>query len=291
MDIRGKTCLITGATSGIGKETALKLAEKGIKIIIAGRDARKCATTCLEIIKKTGNSSIEYYTFDLSSFTSISNFIGKLTAKHHSIDFLINNAGIWEKKRKLSADGIEMTIAVNHFGPLLLTLLLKDFLSRSVAPAVINLSSSSYKQGKINSDDLEMRENYNGFKAYANSKLISLLVMQYLSGEYAKSKIRINNVHPGVVFTGIYKDFNPVLREIFKLTMISASKGADAVVSLALSNSFDITGQYFDRFVGSYIMIDEESKKLSERFWLKSLDYFALHKEKIDMHLLFNAGH
>jgi NAD(P)-dependent dehydrogenase (short-subunit alcohol dehydrogenase family) len=282
MDMQAKTCIITGATSGIGKETAFELASSGMKVILCGRNQQKCAEVCREIINNTGNSKIEYYTFDLSSLQSIKIFTEKIYRKYDKIDFLINNAGIWEKERKLSSDGIEMTFSVNHLGTLFLTILLKELLATSGNSSVINLSSSAYKQGKIDLDDIEMKNRYNGFKAYASSKLINLLVMKYLSLKYNEIGITINNIHPGVVMTGIYKDFNPLMKFAFKIFMISPVKGAAPVVSLInTGKSQRSTGRFFDRFEEKDILSDDNSQILGEQLWHISIDYFKGYDLKI----------
>lgn len=275
MDLQNKSCIITGATSGIGKAIAYQLAAIGMTVIICGRNLQKCAETCRDIIKKTGNKKIEYFTFDLASLNSIKIFTEKIRVKFGKIDFLINNAGVWQKERKLSDDGIEMTYSVNHLAPLFLTILLKDVLAASGKASVINLSSSSYKQGKIDISDLEMQKKYSGFKAYANSKLINLLVMKYLSLSFMKAKITVNNIHPGVVFTGIYNDFNPIMRFFFRKFMISPSEGARPLISLIVSGkSEEITGYYFDRFIRKNILSDENDLILGKQLFNASLEYF-----------------
>ncbi len=275
MDLQNKSCIITGATSGIGKAIAYQLATIGMTVIICGRNLQKCAEICRDIINKTGNEKIEYFTFDLASLNSIKIFTEKIRVKFGRIDFLINNAGVWQKERKLSEDGIEMTYSVNHLAPLFLTILLKDVLAASGKAAVINLSSSSYKQGKIDISNLEMQKKYSGFKAYANSKLINLLVMKYLSLSFMEEKITVNNIHPGVVFTGIYNDFNPIMRFFFRKFMISPSEGARPLISLIVSGkSEEVTGCYFDRFNRKDILSDENDLILGKQLFNSSLEYF-----------------
>ncbi len=149
MDIKGKTAIITGATSGIGRVTAMTLARRGAELVLPVRSTEKGEALKKEIRDKTGNASVEVMSCNLASMNSIRQFAEAFREKHDRLHILINNAGIWEMKRRQSDDGIEMNFAVNHLAPFLLTNLLIDIIKASAPARIINVSSMIHKQARI----------------------------------------------------------------------------------------------------------------------------------------------
>ena len=173
LNLQNKVCLITGATSGIGKVIALELARMGAHIIVASRNKDKCDSTVNYIKEETKNTNIEYFIVDISSQESIRNFARDFKAKYKQLHVLVNDAGLLIRKRKETVDNIEQTFALNHLGYFMITNLLLDLLIKSAPSRIINVSSDAHTSGKIDLNDLQHKKKYGqfGFRAYSDSKL------------------------------------------------------------------------------------------------------------------------
>jgi retinol dehydrogenase-12 len=171
----GKVAMVTGAASGIGAATALGLAQRGATVILVDRDAEKGAATVELIKQQTGNAAVDLMLADLSSQQAIRRFVQQFKDRYQRLDVLVNNAGALFSERQESADGIEMTFALNYLGYFLLTNLLLDTLEASAPARIINASSRSHARARIKFDDLESRLEYHGLSAYAHSKLAIVL--------------------------------------------------------------------------------------------------------------------
>src|SRR5512145_2375912 len=169
--MHGKVCIVTGAASGIGAITAQALAQRGAAVVIVDRDAEKGAATVNQIKQETGNLAVEFLQTDLSAQKEIDKLVEQFKSRHQRLDVLVNNAGALFSRRQESADGIEMTFALNYLGYFRLTNLLLDTLKDSAPARVINVSSRSHARAQIDFDDLQGRSNYRGLQAYAHSKL------------------------------------------------------------------------------------------------------------------------
>lgn len=267
-----KICIVTGATSGIGRETAKALAFKGAHVVIIGRNSKKCIATVSTIQLKTGNPLVDYVCTDLSDLKQVYALAGVLKQKHQHIDVLVNNAGAYFKtQRYQSVDGYEMTLALNYLSPFLLTSLLMEKLHQSNQARIINVSSDAHLKGKIRLDDLQSEHNYNGFNAYAQSKLALLLFTYELAQRLKGTTITVNAVHPGLVATNFGKNNGWLmfqLRRLIKKHEISESEGSKTSIYLATSSDVaQITGGYFSnkKRVKSYQ--DEYDKKLAKQLW------------------------
>ena len=281
-DIQNKICLITGATSGIGRQTALELAGKGARVMITYRNEKKAADTEKYIRLKSGKA-IESLYCDLSSFRSIRNFVSEFTSKYKTPDVLINNAGIWEPKRTLSADGIELNFAVNHLGPFLLTNLLLENMSDKIPSRVINVTSAAYKNYDLDLDDPELKNNFNGFKAYSLTKLANILFTLHLAEKLQHRNTTVNCVHPGVVATNIFNNAGIVLAGVAKMFMLPVTRGAETSVYLATSDEVShITGQYFTRKKTETLTPAACNKELARKLWGISEQYVGLHASVIE---------
>lgn len=206
-----KTIIITGSNSGIGKAAAHIFAKKGYHVIMACRNLGRSETAREEIITKSGNSSVELWQLDVSSFKSIKHFCAEYTKKFQKLDILIHNAGYFnhgEKEYQFSPDGIELSFAANAFGPFLMTMLLKDQLSKSDDPRVLNACTTNIKhfldpKRKIEYDNLrgELKDTrkYNVYKLYGDSKMALMMLTIRFAEEFDKEHIKVNAVLiPGI---------------------------------------------------------------------------------------------
>jgi len=274
--MKNKTVLITGATSGIGFETALALARKGARIVFTTREPARGAETQQRIIRQSGNHEVFPMFCRLDDFQSIVDFSKNFTAQHPSLDVLINNAGLWETVRKESVNGIEMTFAVNHLAPFLLTLLLLPQLKKSAPSRIINVSSKSYETAKINFEDPEFKQSYPWMEAYSQSKLANILFTTFLANNVMPFGITVNCLHPGVVLTPIYRNMNPFLRIFFRLYMIRPAKGAQTTVYLASSPEVQhLTGAYFVKKNQVGIMPHALDPETAKQLWNLSMKYIS----------------
>lgn len=250
-----KICLVTGASSGIGKEIARGLAQKGAHVIIACRNPEKGQST-LEEIKKTAHSTaVDLLLVDLSSQDEIRNFAKAIHERYPKLDVLINNAATILTKKKLSVDGIEMTLATNYLAPFLLSQLLLDLLKLSSKNnnlgRIINISSTSQKWGFLDIDDLQFKHRkYNFIKSYVQSKLL-LNIMTMEMARRLEGSINVNALHPGGVNTNLgginaTNLFLKIIEKSIKFFLMSPKKAAAFPIHLALSPEVEqLTGKFF----------------------------------------------
>lgn len=267
--LNGKICLITGATSGIGRETAIAMARAGARLVLPVRNMGKGEALRNEIYHLTGNGHADLMACDLASLESVRAFAEDFRKKYDRLDILINNAGIWETKRKESADGIEMTLAVNHLAPFLLTYQLTDLLIASAPSRIINVSSEAHRYGRMRFNDLERKKRWSSIGSYAQSKLANILFSRELSRKMNGAGVTVNSLHPGVVNTRLFDKMPGFLTSIFRLFMISPKKGAATTVHLAKSHDVqNVTAEYFSKSkvnkVASQANNDDDAKKLWE---------------------------
>jgi len=271
--MEGRVCLITGATSGIGKETALALAKTGASVAFTARDIRKGEAVRDEFKAISKNEMIEVLECDLSSLQSARDCCDKFRAKHDKLHVLINNAGTWEKERKLSKDGIELTFAVNHLAPFLMTNLLLDVMKKS-APARIVSVSSGLHGGTIDFDDVEFKRGFRGIRAYRQSKLANMLFIRELARRLAGSGVTANCLMPGFVSTGLSRNSGAVSRAFVKILASSPQKGAETSIFLASSPEVEsVSGECFAK--KKVVKTSEESNDpaLAKRLWEISVKY------------------
>lgn len=248
--MQGKTVLITGGNAGIGKATAIGLAKKGARIILACRNKQKGAKAVEEIINKTGHEKVGLTQCDLASFASIRNAVKEVKAKHEKVDVLINNAGIFMSASQKTQDGFEMQFGVNHLGHFLLTTLLLPMLKEASKPRIVNVSSVAHFHGEIDFENLKgENQNYKGLKAYAQSKLANVLFTRELARRYPK--ILSNCLHPGVVRTNFgcknSRWYLSLFWHCWRPLMFSPKRGACTSIHLAASPKVEgISGQYFN---------------------------------------------
>jgi NAD(P)-dependent dehydrogenase (short-subunit alcohol dehydrogenase family) len=250
-DIRGKTVLVTGATSGIGLEASVELARRGARVALVGRDAAKTEKSVAEVSARSGSKEVSHFLCDFSSQADIRKLAAEVRARHPRLEVLVNNAGGVHKERRLSRDGIEMTFAVNHLGYFLLTNLLSDLLVRSAPARVVTVASVGHRHGSLDFDDLGFeRGGYSIMKAYGRSKLANVLFAAELARRLAGTGVTSNSLHPGSVSTNIWSGAplwaKPIIFFLFRPFFISAEKGGATIVQLVASPELEgVTGQYF----------------------------------------------
>lgn len=275
--LSGKVCCITGGTSGIGKETALELARMGATIVLPARNLELAETVKKEIIEQTGNSNIDIMPCDLVSFVSIMSFAKAFLAKYDRLHILVNNAGIMERTRKVSRDGVELVFAVNHLASFLLTKLLLETIKQSAPSRIVNVSSEAHKSGKLDFNDIEFKQQYSGFRAYGQSKLANILFTRKLSSMLIGTGVTVNSLHPGVVATNIFNVLPPFLRPLAKIFMLTPAQGAETTIYLVSSPEVaNITGEYFNKKKISITSAQAQSADLAERLWSVSEQYIAV---------------
>lgn len=271
-----KICLITGATSGIGKETAFALAGMGFHIVIPARNIEKAKNVKKEILKSNGNSTVEIMYCDLASLKDVKRFAHEFRSKYDQLDVLINNAGIWETKRKESVDGIELTFAVNHLAPFLLTNELLDLILSTPGSRIINLASEAHRYGSINFNDIEFRKSYSHMKVYSQSKLANILFTKELMRRLYGKDVTVNALHPGVVATQLFSNMGSIVKFFGNLFMISPRKGAQT--SIYLAESFEVantTGEYFKNKRIKASSKESNNPVIAEKLWKLSEDYIS----------------
>ena len=252
MHVNSKTCLITGATSGIGKAAALALVSMGYKLILLGRNEKKLKETCREMMPKSGNGRIGSYLCDLSVMKDVHAAADRIKVDYDRIDVLINNAGARFLRHELTKEGIEMTLATNHLGHFVLTLSLINLLKNSGRAMVVNVSSGTHYGGTRVIENILSASDYNGRKQYANSKLANVLFTYALANKVAGDGITVNSCEPGGVATnfahnnGFLHWLKHRLYYLRKGQLLTPAQGAETVVYLASSdNVVGVTGRHF----------------------------------------------
>ncbi|WP_455283887.1 SDR family oxidoreductase [[Eubacterium] cellulosolvens] len=251
-EMEGKVCIVTGSNSGIGRETALALANMGATVVMVVRNLGRGENARAEIVDETGNHATRLMTCDLSSMHSIRQFVKEFKQQRERLDVLINNAGALFSRRQTTLDGFERTLAVNYLGPFLLTHELLPLLKSGAPSRAINVGSGLHKSGKVDFDDLQSEKNYNAMNAYANAKLMFTRYTYELARRLAGTGITANVVEPGFVATNLGRNSGSHLYSLVHRMMrpfqISAKKGAETSVYLASAHEVEgVTGKCFSR--------------------------------------------
>jgi len=245
-DIRGKYCMVSGASSGIGREIALGLAKLGARVIMVCRDPLRGKAAFEYICRGSGNQTVELMLADLSSQDEIRELATAYRIKNNSLHILVNNAGIIMDKRALSVDGIEMTFAVNYMAYFMLTNLLLDLLKQGAPARIINLTSDIHRTVRLDFDNLQGEKKYNRDRIYAQSKLADIIFTNELARRLEGTGVTANSVCPGAVSSNIWAPSSKVIATFFRLLMKDPEQGA--VLPLYVAASVDvegITGKYF----------------------------------------------
>ena len=250
LPMAGKVVLVTGATGGIGKATAIGLATMGARVGITGRDLIRAEQAAADIRTAAGNPAVDVFAGDMSSQAEVRRLAGAVLNAYPRLDVLVNNVGGFWAHRHPTADGLEHTFALNHLASFLLTNLLLDRLKASAPARVVTLSSGAQAAGRIDFDDLQGARSYSGQRAYSQSKLANILFTNELARRLQDTGVTANSVHPGVVRTnfgsedqaGFFRIIGPLVRPFLK----TPTQGASTPIYLASSPDVEgITGQFF----------------------------------------------
>jgi NAD(P)-dependent dehydrogenase (short-subunit alcohol dehydrogenase family) len=244
------TMIVTGATSGIGFHTAAAVAASGAHVVLVGRSEVRCQAAVAEIQRLHPDADVAYRVTDLSDQTQVVALADDIQRQYERLDVLINNAGAFFAQREESADGIEMTWALNHMAPFVLTTRLLPLLRASAPARVITVSSAAHRMGRMNFADVEGRQRYSGWPAYAQSKLANLLFTYELADRLRDADVTVNALHPGFVASGFGQNNHSFTMRAFawlqKKFAISSEQGAQTSIYLAMSPQVaQVTGRYF----------------------------------------------
>ncbi|MFO0595120.1 MAG: SDR family oxidoreductase [Myxococcaceae bacterium] len=271
-----KTILLTGATSGIGYQSALQLAKQGHHVVMVGRDRAKTEKCVAEVKQATGNANIEFLLCDFASQASIRAMAAEALQKRPRIDVLINNAGTVFDQRQLTGDGIEATWATNHLGYFLLTNLLLERVVASAPARIVVVASTGHYRGTMDLDDVGFEKGgYGIMKAYQRSKLGNVLMTRRLAKQLEGKGVTVNALHPGGVATSIWDGApgwtQPILAVLKRLVMITPEEGGQTLTYLATSSEVEgKTGLYFEKNrpkTAAKLALDDS---LAEKVWVKS---------------------
>ena len=263
--IEGKVILITGATDGIGKQTALELAQMGAQILIHGRDLDKTAKTCEELKLQTDNDAVFGFVADFADLNQVQKLVHEVTNQFDHLDVLVNNAGTYFKQRQLSAQGFELNFAIGHLAPFLLTNLLLDSLLKSPSGRIVTVSSSAHATAVVDFENLQGEKQFDGWQAYCLAKLGNLFMALELADRLKNTSVTSNAVHPGTIDTKLYRSTG------FTYNSRSVVDGAATSVYLASDPEVeDINGQYFFRKKAVNPAAIALDNQLRLRFWEES---------------------
>ncbi|MFN1834960.1 SDR family oxidoreductase [Balneola sp. MJW-20] len=278
--MNNKLCVITGANSGIGLETAKSLADEGAFIVMVCRNEDKASAARTQIANETGNQGIDIVLCDFSVQSEIRKAAQEILDKYDQIDVLINNHGFIASERQESVDGYEMTFAVNHLGYVLFTDLLMDAIKKSGSARIINVSSEAHRRGTFDPDDIQLKEGFSPMKAYSNSKLFNIMFTKELAKHLTDTAITANCLHPGVVATNFAQSGNFLTKTFFtlgKLFMKSPKEGAETSIYLATSPEVEgVNGAYFKDKKAATPSSEARDENAAAKLWDLSRDMCGL---------------
>jgi NAD(P)-dependent dehydrogenase (short-subunit alcohol dehydrogenase family) len=273
--VKGKTCIITGATDGIGLEAAAGLGALGARLVLVGRNPAKGEVVLAALRQRVPGIEVEMHYADLSRRDEIKRLASELLAVAPRIDVLLNNAGAFFAKRVVVEDGIEQTFALNHLGYFRLTALLRERLIASAPSRIVNVASEAHRNATLDFDDLQTAHGYNGWKAYQRSKLANILFTRVLARRLAGTGVTANCLHPGFVRTSFgdnNRGFWGIGIRLGKLfAAVSVPRGAETLVYLASAPEVEgITGKYFDKCREREPNAAARNDADAERLWKES---------------------
>ncbi|MGD2141793.1 MAG: SDR family oxidoreductase [Burkholderiales bacterium] len=259
-----KTVLVTGSTDGIGFETARQLLVEGMHVLVHGRNEKKATRSAAELARRVPGSRTTAVWGDFSRMSEVAELASQVNAVAPVLDVLINNAGIYSRRRIMTDDGLELTMAVNHFAPYLLTRLIGPLLSKAPAGRIVNVSSMAHQSGEIDLDDLTFEHGFDGYGAYSASKLVNILFTRALANRLAGTGVTANCLHPGVIDTKL-------LHAGFDIKGESVQSGAETSVYLATSEKVaNVSGKYFVNCRETSPSRRARDARLAEALWSQS---------------------
>ncbi|HEV2635959.1 MAG TPA: SDR family oxidoreductase [Actinocrinis sp.] len=273
----GQTVLVTGGTGGIGRATAVALARLGARVGITGRDQARTAAVAAQISAETGNPAVDAFAADMSAQAEVRRLAAEVLGAYPRLDVLVNNVGGLWATRRVTADGLEHTFAVNHLAGFLLTDLLLDRLKASAPARIVTVSSGAQATGRLNFADLQGEKAYSGMRAYSQSKLANIMFTYELARRLAGTGVTATTLHPGLVRTsfaaedgpGFWKYALPLLSPVMK----TPEKGAATSVYLASAAEAEgLTGQYFINSKPKRSQKGSYDTAVAARLWEVSMD-------------------
>jgi retinol dehydrogenase 12 len=272
--LSGQVCLVTGATGGIGLESARALAQRGAHVVMVGRDPVRSEAALQSVRASAPGASVELLLADLSQQQQVRALAAAFLARHTRLHVLLNNAGVIHEQRQVTADGLEATFATNHLAPFLLTHLLLPTLLQTGEARVVTVSSRAHRRARLDLEDLQGERRYGGMRAYANSKLANILFTTALARRLRGTQVTANSLHPGVVRTGFGVHNPGLIGLVFRLGarfFITPEEGARTSVYLAASPEVSgVSGEYFARCRRVHPSRAAQDAGLAEKLWLKS---------------------
>jgi len=267
MSMQGQRILITGGNSGIGLVAATELARQGAELVLACRDSEKTAAALTQINNVAAVPAVNL-PVDLASLASVRQLADTVLERYDGLDVLINNAGLFPPKGKLTEDGFEMQIGVNHLAHFLLTNLVLDRLKARPAARIVNVSSMLHKKGAIDFDSFQTTDGYNAQKAYGQSKLANLLFSNELARRLQDTAVTSNALHPGAVATDIVRDTPWLIRKVIGLMFIAPEKGAKTTIMLASDPQLSqVSGKYYNQCELEEPAPQALDSELQKRLW------------------------
>jgi NAD(P)-dependent dehydrogenase (short-subunit alcohol dehydrogenase family) len=272
--MRGKTVVLTGATSGIGQVAAEELAAKGARMVLVARDKTRgeAKLTRLREIAPGVNHTIHYA--DLSRLSEMKRVAAEIAAAEPRVDVLINNAGALFGARQVTSDGLELTFATNHLAYFVLTHGLRERLLASAPARVVNVASDAHKGKRLDFSDLQSEKNYRGLYVYGRSKLCNILFTRELARRWAGTGVNANSLHPGFVSTRFGDQSGGMLSFVVraaKTFAISPQQGAETIIHLASSDEIaDSNGLYFYKCNPATPTKEAQNDESARRLWQES---------------------
>ena len=276
-DQRGRVFLVTGASTGIGRVTALELARRGGHVILASRSEARTAPVVEAIRRSTGNPQVEFLPVDLSDLDSVRSAASAFLSRGLPLHVLVNNAGL-AGLRGLTPDGFEITWGTNHLGPFLLTLLLLDRLKQSAPSRIVNVASRAHHRARgIDWDAQRLpASSTGGIDEYSVSKLANVLFTKELARRLAGSGVTAYALHPGVVATDIWRELPWGLRHLAKLFMVSPEEGARTTLHCATEPEASLaSGAYYDSCKPLRTSRAADDTVLAGELWRRSVEWTA----------------
>lgn len=268
--MEGTCCLVTGANAGIGRETSRGLAALGARVLMVCRDRDRGSEAAGWIRTRDPGAKLDLLVADLASLDQVGRLVGEVSDRTDRLDVVVSNAGVFSSRRRESADGYELTLAVNHLAPFLLVNGLLSTLRASGPARVVVVASSAHYRGTIDFDDIHLRRRYGGWRAYSQSKLANVLFARELARREAPDAVTSNALHPGVVATKL------LLRGVVpgwlaRPWTITPKEGARTTIWAASSPEVEgVTGAYFDECREKQPSAEAQSDEAAARLWAVS---------------------
>ena len=278
--LEGKTVLVTGASSGIGRATAIGLAAEGARLILVGRTPGRCEEALAEIHRQSSRDDAVMLRADLSSMKEVRRLAEEVLARADRLHVLVNNAGVTQLRRETTVDGLEATFATNHLAYFLLTGLLLPRLRESAPARIVNVASHAHRFGPLDLGDLQNERRYGALRVYGQSKTANILFTQELARRIAGTRVTANALHPGGIRSNLGRSRGPVLEAVRKLVGLflkPPEEGARTSLYLASAPEVEgVSGRYFAKCREHTPAAHARDPELARRLWERSEELTGL---------------